>query len=173
MPRAASFRRRRALFRQQQRLRIARRPVGRRRARDPGTLACTQHGFPFAVAHEIGAQGRIVIAASRLDVNDGALGIVLAAFTGDGLPDATFANRGRPFVALSGIASAAALAQDPHGRLVVAGTFRRAPGQLSDIVVLRRLSSDAADGAFGGKGIARGREGRRLQVRRSPRARSS
>jgi uncharacterized delta-60 repeat protein len=102
----------------------------------------------------VGDHGRIVIAASRLDEFGGATGIVLAGLTGDGLPDPTFANRGRPFVALAGLAHAAALARDPLGRLVVAGTFRRAPGRLADIVVLRRLSNGAPDGAFGGRGIA-------------------
>lgn len=105
----------------------------------------------------VAKSGRLVLAASRVPAGDGERGIVLAAFTVNGVPDPTFVNSGRPFVAISGLTAAADVALDPQGRIVIAGTIRPTPRTLSDVLVARWLGSGTRDRSFGAQGIARAR----------------
>lgn len=108
----------------------------------------------------IAKSGRLLIAASRVSELDGAAGIVLAAFTADGVPDPAFVNGGRAFVAVGGLTAAADVALDPKGRIVIAGTIRPTARSLSDVLVARFLASGARDRSFGAQGVARARADR-------------
>lgn len=111
-------------------------------------------GKDYLRAMALQADGKAVVAGIAR-APDGTANAAVARFNTDGTPDAGFGIGGVASVSLGrGDDTARAVAVQPDGKIVVAGTTQGADG-LSDIAALRLNSDGTPDATFGTGGVFR------------------
>jgi uncharacterized delta-60 repeat protein len=113
----------------------------------------TSFGGGFDEAFDVAMQGdgKIVVAGEATDPGTGITGVGVVRYTEDGGLDPTFGNGGKVFTSFNIAGLGEALAIQPDGKIVVAGSL----GDSSDsqgkpgMMVLRYTSDGNLDGSFG------------------------
>ncbi len=118
-----------------------------------------QYDFPnsrynYAKAVGIQPDGKIVISGNMMD-NDGKNQISLARLNSNGSLDSTFGTNGRGTVTTPAnfLHSSGALALQPDGKIIVAGTLNNADGSQTNLALVRYNPNGSLDSAFGAAGM--------------------
>ena len=116
-----------------------------------GTVITPVGAYSHAAAVAIQPDGKIVAAGECHLSATGDSDFALVRYLDNGMPDLMFGNGGKVTTNIAGDDTAAAVAIQPDGKIVVAGTF--VTGSSSQIVLLRYDSKGALDRGFGSDGI--------------------
>lgn len=109
--------------------------------------------YAYGRAVAIQPDGKIVVSGDMMD-NEAEFHIALARLNSNGFLDTTFGVNGMAAVPLTYFESASgALALQPNGKIVVAGTFADRHDENHDLVAARFNSNGSLDTAFGGSGV--------------------
>jgi len=110
-------------------------------------------GFAFASAVGIQPDGRIVVAGSSRIAPSGAMSFALARYDTDGSLDASFGAGGKATTVVGATSFANAMAIQPDGKIVVAGSSSPAIGSIQVSFALARYDTDGSlDASFGADG---------------------
>lgn len=106
------------------------------------------NGLDSAGALALQPDGKIVVAGSAYN---GGTNFGLARYNGDGSLDASFGSGGKVITKFGGVDYAGALALQPDGKIIAAGSAAR-PGQASSFGLVRYNRSGGLDTTFGNRG---------------------
>jgi uncharacterized delta-60 repeat protein len=116
-----------------------------------GTVTTPVGSVSDASAVAIQADGKIVAAGHTRSSISTSRDFALVRYLSNGMPDLAFGSGGKVITNVAGDEIAAAVAVQPDGKILLAGSF--AAGSSSQILLLRYNSNGSLDRAFGADGV--------------------